>query len=357
MNNRITFDQTIQRFREHNMPYKVMELGDNFRIVVASRGGRVFGPFDGNDESILWMNKSFQSKEKFQKFLDSKEFHIGGERMWVGPELELFCDAPELFDETYTVQPALDPGNFTMQDAPYGGVTVGQDVKMSVLRNGSDKSFYFSRTFSAAANPLTYMKQLKDVCIRYCGFSQDIYLKDMMPETKMYLDPWVLTQVNPGGRVIVPFFGEPEFDDYYEPTDETVHRVCNGYAELNTNGCRKFKTAYKAANTFGRMGHVNKLNNGNYYLMIRNYYNDPSIPYSSEPWDDLGKRGCSMYFYNDDGSNGGFAEFENSCAMIGLDSNRDESYSTTSLWFFVGKKEDLQRIIKVMLGINYTIEI
>ena len=357
MNNKISYQEAVQRLEETSIPYKVLNLDDNFRVVISSRGGRVFGPFDGDGESILWMNAAFKSNKRFIHFLENNEVHLGGERMWIGPELEFYCDAPELFDTTYTIQPTMDPGNFIISGVENEGVRVEQDVEMNILRNGSGKSktCHFSRTFYSAASPLTYIRQLKDINVRYCGFYQDVYLRDTMPEQKMYLEPWLIAQINPGGRVVVPFLGDFEFDNYYEPVDESVQKVGDGYVELNTNGCRKYKTAYKSANTFGRMGYVNRLDNGQYYLMIRNYYNDPSIPYCSEPWGNLGVRGASMYFYNDDQSNGGFAEFENSCAMTGLDSKRSESYSTTSMWFFFGEKEELEKIMRVLLGVNYTI--
>jgi len=357
MKERITYEQTLARFHENRMEYRELPLANGYRAVIAARGGRVFGPFRADEEAVLWQSDVFRDPEAFRGFVKSDAIHLGGERMWIGPELEFFCNAPKLFDATYTVQPSLDPGSFAFSEETHGGVRLGEEAEQKILRGGDGhvKRALLTRTYLPAPNPLQYVRQLNGVRADYCGFTQDIRLRDDSPETPLYLEPWILTQIHPGGRILVPYLGSLEFDDYYTPVDRSVMADRGGYAELVSSGRRKYKTAFKAANTFGRMGYVLPQGDGRWVLMIRNYYSDPSIPYCSEPWHDLGCRGCSMYFYNDDGSNGGFTEFENSCAMVGLDANREESFSTTSLWFFYGDSASLEKIIKVLLGVDYSI--
>lgn len=207
------------------------------------------------------------------------------------------------------------------------------------------------RRYASALNPLRYISELKHLKIDYCGYVQDIELKDDTISTKMYLEPWILTQINPLGKCVTPFFGTFDFVDYYDPVDD-LQKIHDGYVELEITGARKYKVGYRSAQTFGRMAYVKELGEG-VQLMVRNYYNDPSIPYCAEPWGDLGNRGCSAFYYNDNGSNGGFAEFENSCATIGLDAQRSHSCSTTSLWFFFGSQKDIGKVMKYLLGVEY----
>lgn len=351
MNNHITFRQAVQMLESQNMEYRVLELGGSWRAIVTQYGGRLLGPFEGEEgESVFWITPAMKDAAEFKAFVEGREWNLGGERFWVNPELRFFCDAPELFDATYGVQEALDPGNYALEGAD-NDVVLSQTISLKDRNNGVDKKMSMRRRYVPATNPLAGVKGLKDLDVDYCGYVQDIDLADESPEVKMYLEPWVLTQVNPEGKFVTPFFGEFDFVDYYDPVEE-MQKICNGYAELKVTGDRKYKVAYPSAQTFGRMAFVKPWGD-KWHLMIRNYYNDPSIPYCSEPWGNLGQRGCSTYYYNDDGPTGGFAEFEHGGMTIGLDAKRSSCANTTSMWMFFGSQEDIGRIMKSLLGIDY----
>lgn len=351
MNNHITFNQAKRMLESQNIGYEVLQLDGKWRAIVTRYGGRLLGPFaDDQAESVLWITPAMKSEAEFKAFVENRAWCLGGERFWVNPELRFFCKAPELFDETYTVQEAIDPGHYALEAGP-DGIHLSMDVRLDDLNDGHVKEFSIHRRYAHAANPLQYIRSCRDLKVDYCGYVQDVDLKDRSPEVKMYLEPWTVTQVNPDGRFVTPFFGEFDFVDYYTPVRE-MQKLCDGYAELRVTGDRKYKVCYRSAQTFGRMGFVKEWGGG-WHLMIRNYYNDPSIPYCSEPWGDLGNRGCSTYYYNDDLSNGGFGEFEHGGATIGLNANRSESHNSSSLWFFFGSQEDIGKIMKTLLGVNY----
>lgn len=351
MNNHITFAQAVKMLESQNIEYRVLQLGEKWKALITQYGGRLLGPFSADDaESVLWTTPAMKNEEDFAAFVAERNWNLGGERFWINPELRFFCEAPELFDDTYTVQTQLDPGYYSLSDKN-GSVYLAQDVDMTDLNNGAHKKLSIKRRYASALNPLSYIKSLKDIDVDYCGYVQDIEIKDLMPETVMYLEPWTVDQVNPAGKFITPFFGEFDFVDYYIPAEE-MQKVCDGYAELEVTGDRKYKVCYRSAQTFGRMAFLKPWGDG-WHLMIRNYYNDPSIPYCSEPWGDLGNRGCSTYYYNDHGPTGGFAEFEHGGATIGLDADRDHSSSTSSLWFFFGSQQDIGKIMKTLMGIDY----
>ena len=350
MNNHITFNQAVQMLQSQNIGYEVLELGGEWKALITQYGGRLLGPFKGEEESVLWTTPAMKNADDFAAFVKERNWNLGGERFWINPELRFFCEAPELFDDTYTVQEALDPGHYTVEKKG-SSIYLKQDVQLDDLNNGAKKALSIERRYVSAINPLQYLKGLKDIDVDYCGYVQDIEIRDEMPETKMYLEPWTVDQVNPKGKFITPFFGDFDFVDYYTPVEE-MQKVCDGYAELEVTGDRKYKVCYRSAQTFGRMAFLKPWGDG-WHLMVRNYYNDPSIPYCSEPWGDLGNRGCSTYYYNDHGPTGGFAEFEHGGATIGLDAERDHSNSTSSLWFFFGSQQDIGKIMKHLLGIDY----
>lgn len=349
MNNHVTLKTARARLDGMGMHYRTLDLKNGYTALVTQYGGRLIGPFKGEEgESILWLNKVFLDEAAFRRFVEGRAWNLGGERLWINPELKFFCQTPETFDQTYTVQPQLDPGAYELRQSG-GGVALSQDVMLSVLETGEKKSFHIDRRYFPAANPLAFTP-LRDAAIDYCGFTQDIRLRDDS-DFPLALEPWTLTQINPEGRVVTPFFGDFDFVDYYDPAG-ACQQVRDGYAELMITGRHKYKVAYRSAQTCGRMGFV-KRTGGGWHLMVRNYYNDPSIPYLSEPWGNLGDRGCSAYYYNDHGQEDGFAEFEHSGTAIGAQTGRTESTSTSSLWFFFGTQEEIARVMKLLLGIDY----
>lgn len=352
MNNHITFEQAKAMLDMMGMQYEILQMSNGWKSIITQYSGRLLGPFKNDEaESVLWIHSAMKDADSFRSFVENRQLHLGGERLWINPELRFYCKAPELFDETYTVQDQIDPGHYELNRE---GDTVSLKMSLTLddLNNGEHKDMYVERRYASAENPLKYISALKDLDVDYCGFTQDIELRDQSPEYKLELEPWILTQVNPdGGKFVTPFFGDFEFVDYYTPVED-MQRICDGYAETDVTGDRKYKVAYRAANTFGRMAFVKPTAEG-WHLMIRNYYNDPSVAYCSEPWGELGNRGCSTFYYNDDLSNGGFAEFENGCVTVGGDTGRSVSHNTTSLWFFFGKQEEIGRIMKALLGIDY----
>ena len=351
MDNHITLSEAKSRLDLQGISYAQLPLGDGFSALITQYGGRLIGPFSGEQgQSVLWITKEMTDDDAFSTFIKNRSWNLGGERLWINPELKFFCQSPETFDDTYTVQSELDPGNYALMQSN-DGVHLEQSCTVKVLGSGEEKSFFIHRRYAPAPNPLAYNAELKDADVGYCGYLQDVYLKDTSPAFPLELEPWILTQINPGGQLVVPYFGDFDSVDYYEPVGAR-QQVFDGYAQLDVTGCDKFKVAYRAAQTFGRMGYVRHTDEG-WQLMIRNYYNDPSAPYLSEPWGELDNRGCSFYCYNDHGLEDGFAEFENSCPPIGEKAGRSECHSTTSVWFFFGSQYDIGRIMKNLLGIDY----
>lgn len=352
MDNHITFEKTIEMLKLQDMDFHILELGGDWRAVITQYGGRLLGPFQSDgSESVLWMNSAWKYKTGFRRFVCKRDWNLGGERLWINPELRFFCKAPELFSDTYTVQTQLDPGSYAVETGE-GDVKLRQDIELMDLNDGSARKLSILRRYMPARNPLKYIYSLQGAKLDYCGYVHAIELQGSLPDAQVCMEPWTVTQVNPGGRFIVPCFGKADFVDYYGNNAQEMQKICEGYAELDANGARKYKLGYRAAQTFGRMAYLKPWGDG-WHLMLRNYYNDPSIPYCAEPFGNLGNRGCSMYFYNDRGGRGGFAEFENAGTPLGFDTGENRSVSTSSTWFFFGGQQEIAGVIRELLGIEY----
>jgi hypothetical protein len=169
----------------------------------------------------------------------------------------------------------------------------------------------------------------------------------------MLIEPWFLAQVNPGGYAIVPLMGPPEYVDFYEPVTDDYQIFMDGCFRLKITGDRRYKTGYRSAQTIGRVAYLNETGDGRAYAFIRNYFNDPSQPYCAEPFEDLGNTGCSLFFYNDSGKLGGFAEIDNSGIPIGKGTGKIESASAVNEWFFTGERAKINRIVNILIGADF----
>ena len=352
MNNHIVFTQAERLLKQNSIPYETLDLGNGYLALLVRYGGRLLGPFRGESgESVLWVNGAMGDDEAFAAFVAGRQVHLGGERFWINPELRFFCESPEKFNSTYTVQDDLDPGHYRLSRRE-GTVCLSLEGILKALDTGEEKRFAAERRYFAAPNPLSWYRLTRALPVEYCGYTQEIDLTDLNPEIPIPLEPWTVTQVNPAGRYITPYFGDFEFVDYFTPVGG-MQKVMPGYAECRVTGDRNYKVAYRAASTCGRTAFLRELENGQWHLMIRNYYSDPSVPYTAGPWGEPGNRGCSLFLYNDDGSNGGFGELENSGITVGAGTGRSKSTSVSSTWFFFGDQGSVAKIMRGLLGIDY----
>lgn len=358
MNNHFKINDVLSRLDENGIDYAVLPLtegADDFKIVVSAHGGRVFGPFAGaRGESYNWINSAFKSADGFKAFLKSGSWNIGGDRFWIAPEHDLFVRDKGDFYNSHNASVEIDPGIYTLKKAR-GRVSLSLRADAPVYRQGfARKSFMTERVISPAKNPLDIQYPALSKSVRFCGYTFDTLIKDLSPEKDMPLELWNLLQVNPGGKILVPYIGNPDFVDYYEPMDQACIAARGGYFELAASGCRRYKAAFYALGTTGRSVYVNKNEDG-YYAIFKQYYNDPTNPYCCDPFDRPGMRGCSMYVYNDNGAGGGFTEFENSLPAVGKEAGRAQVSAQMSHLFFMGEKEPLERVITALTGIDYHI--
>ena len=98
------------------------------------------------------------------------------------------------------------------------------------------------------------------------------------------------------------------------------------HAKLKITGDKMYKIGYKSAHLHGKAGYLNQLEDGRFYLLIRNFFNNPSSEYAEEPYHTKGLRGHSVHVYNDDGTNGDFGELECNGQTIGGTTGEKSKY-------------------------------
>ena len=355
MNNHISNQTVRTRLEERNLRYRTLALPGGCEILVMEMGGRVFGPYrQAGDEGIFWVNKAFADRKSFASFLeDPKEWCFGGDRYWVTPEFPFFCRRRKDFFASYVVQKGIDPAEYTLKTDPYGNLFLQSELRGELYENEiGSKEALLEKTVRANENPLRYLDKYGEYMqeVTFTGFEQEAVIYDTSKEKELELELWNLTQVNPGGQILIPYTRDFGYVDYYAPVDENIISDRGSHIAVNVRSSVDHKLGFYSATTLGRAAYLTELEGGTWCLFVKNYYNDPSAYSVGEPWNQPGKRGCSLYLYIDGGAQGGFAEFENVGRAIGGSTGRKMSVDNTNYWFYYGAKASLMEIASVLLG-------
>lgn len=352
----ISIKEVTARFDENDLKYKILNLTDDFSIVVTQYGGRILGPFRGErSRSITWLNNNFISKSNFRKFLLSGNWNIGGERIWIAPEYQYYVKEISNPVKTWFCPKAIDPGNYSLSLNRKDVCHLSQEIEIEAYNfaQGS-KKLRIDKIISSVPDPLRELSSYKILMNRvaFAGYEQTVSLSEEENDAIMS-EVWNLIQIPSGGKIYIPVSPNAEYSWYFKPADENVHKAHSNRMELELKEGIKYKIGYKAVHITGRIGYLNTCTEGMPYLLIRNFFNNPSSFYLETPMEvgELGG-GHSVHIYNDDGKLGSFGELECNGHTIGGITGRHSTTDQFVLWVYMGEFEKLREIGKYLLGVD-----
>ncbi len=351
----ITYQQIIDRLEENDLGYGVLKLQNDVSIIVSQHGGRIFGPFlSKKGESIFWANDVFATTDTFKEFLQSGSWNIGGDRMWIAPEIQYHVpDRSDFWGSVFWPE-QVDPGTYALEQPESGQWRLLQDMRLQAYNLASgQKELHLERLIRQVKDPLRNVTGYADMVdgVLFAGYEQIVTLSERKRDD-IVSEAWSLTQLNPGGVLVIPASPRVEYTDYYQPIDDSLQTIYPDHVRLKITGARQYKVGFKAAHVFGRLAYYNHLDDGRAYLIVRNFFNNPSAPYAEEPDHTPGCRGHSIHVYNDDGNAGGFGELECNAPTIGGDTGRSSSTDELVLWLYLGAEDRLKEIALHLLGIE-----
>ena len=135
MNNHIIFDQAVARLERNRLLHEVLPLQGDACIIVAERGGRIFGPFLGKGESVTWMSPAFTDAATFSAFVRAGNWNLGGERIWISPEIRYMVRDRKDFWNTVFVPPEMDPGSHALDRPAADEVRLTQSMSLEGTRS------------------------------------------------------------------------------------------------------------------------------------------------------------------------------------------------------------------------------
>ncbi len=355
MNYYVTFDQCVSSLEANHQSFGVLALQNEMRCIITCRGGRILGPFlpDGTP-SLGWINPAFADPLSFSAFLQSGHWNLGGERIWIAPEIQYIIQDRRDFWGTHRLPHAIDPGNYTLDQSSNQSWHLSQQVTLQAynLARG-EQTLSVDRVIQSAENPLRFLSTYQQVMqnVSFAGYLQTVSLTEGKHNAIM-TECWNLTQLNAGGQLIIPVSPRLEASPYFGTVSDDANTVRDNHLRINITGTQQYKVGYKAAHVTGRMAYLNRLDEKRSYLLIRHFNNNPSTIYAEEPPSMPGVKGHSIHVYNDGGQFGGFGEMECNGQTIGATTGISQAIDTFYLWVYVGQTDQLNEIIQHLLGVT-----
>ena len=348
----INIDQVLRALRARGVAHGLLDLSDGYRLVIVGHGGHALGPFDAKGQSVLWLNPAaWESEQAYSRFVAEGQWNVGGERLWLAPEIRFTVRDRSDFWGTYLLPSDMDPGNYRLEAVGHTASLFGEAKLPRFNPAEGEVRLQIKRSYRPVANPLRHLKAFAELSdgVAYAGYSHDVAIDVRLPAGKVAVEAWTLAQVIPDGTLIVPATPGVEFEDYYEPIDDQHLQITSGAALVAVTGRRRYKIGFRSPHLTGRVGFFKRCPGGQAELIVRNFFNDPSSEYVEEPADRVGCRGLSVHVYNDGGVFGGFGELECNGRTIGgkaAASGSDEF----AFWFFRGAEAKVRRVSEALLG-------
>ena len=346
----VTLREMILRCRENKLKFAILDVGPEAKILTLERGGRVFGPFIGENGGIFWANSAWNSAEAFRVFLKKREWNTGGDRVWIAPEIQFHIQ--DRLDPAHTehIPPSTDPGSYRLRTNGNGAV-LSQGLRLKAYNLAQGRvSLGMEKTIRAAANPLRKRADAEELQneVEYCGYLQEVALK-VRRGVGISAEAWNVTQIEPPGDIWIPVTDTAEYIDFYNPIDHAYMQSSMDAVRLKATGNCRYKIGLKAAQVQGDILYFGE-QDGRPYLYVKRFFSNPSAEYAEESAALPGKNGFSTYVYNDDGGIGGFSELECNLQPVGGKVRRLQSRDVICNWFFFGETGKLDKIMKALTG-------
>ena len=178
---------------------------DGTRLLVLPEHGRLLGLCPaGDDTNLLWTNPALDGAETAKAYFARPGWpNPGGDRTWLAPEIELFIGDLKRVFETYAVQPALDPGRWTLDAATAAEVSLVNATRVRFHRQNLEVGVRVRKTYRAAVNPLQGTA-LARVGLHYAGYTLVTTLEvEPLPAAPVRLGIWNLLQLPQPGTMLI----------------------------------------------------------------------------------------------------------------------------------------------------------
>lgn len=307
--------------------------------VVTEYGARILGIFVGERCNPLWVPRNLR------ELIGSKGRDIGGNRLWVSPERNFFYKNPHSFEEWFCQQ-ALDPGNWRVESSSRSSVTLEEDLELEDFFNETKINLSLSRRVSSSGVRVKKDLDRVNLRVREALFARG-NLKDGM-------SLWSLTQIRPGGTVLIPVCPKAKPIHYFSKIPRDRLKVSRDHVSFKIDGMAVYKLGIMPEDMVQPglskiMYYVEYTTNDVFLILMKTMM----TPMSQDECLDVAKadpsgpRGCVQSYNSDRDLGFGEMEFHFKPAIKIKDSWI--SYADYDIDVFTGKRGEVLRVLKKII--------
>lgn len=267
-------------------PLELLSLPDGGRMAVLPYGGRILGLWPANCGNVLWTNPALPDPARAHALLHGAAWpNSGGDRCWLAPELALFFvrERPDA-DPVYRVPAGVDPGNYALER--HGdGLLVRQRARVRIA--GHEAVAVITRRCTALPDPRSGSD------LAFAGYSLTTSLAlEAPPEVRLGL--WQLLQCPAPGVLLLDTHGTAEPSTVVGTPAPGEIRAEPGLLRWRMHAGPTKKITVLARQVTGRAGHLRRLDDGRWQLVVRNFSVDPAGDYCDPLWSDPTRTGFAF---------------------------------------------------------------
>ncbi len=344
------YSTLINVLHSANKEIHPLPLPDGTRVLLLPHGGRVLGLFSrGSEDNFYWTHPALRSAETAIALYSSGAWeNSGGDRTWLGPELELFFPRyPDLGMSGYFQPRQLDPGAYKV-DAQDGRVRLVNRAQLTLFRSKITVHFELAKWVQPTTNPLRYDRTFSGAEVEFCGYEQHTTL-ELFGDGPGRIGLWNLIQMPHAGRLRISTYQRTEPRLYFGSIPSGDLKTKDHAIDWIMRSAGEQKIGVPAIATTGRVGYVYDLQK-EARLVIQNFFVNPAGEYVDVPWDSPNDFGYAVQACNVNSSLGTFSELEYHVPAIGDGTGKTRCEDISQVWAFRGRRTALDEIAQRLLG-------
>ncbi|MEQ9461620.1 MAG: hypothetical protein RIG82_11785 [Phycisphaeraceae bacterium] len=317
------------------------------RLLITEHNARLFAiEIDGLDHNALWHDPTHENPK-------SNAALIGGDRLWIAPEVAYYWDSLELARQdpggNARNPPQVDPGHYTTTHTTDQTLSYHATVELTDSRVDKSIRFEVQRSFRVAQSLPTLPPE-----VRCLSFALDNQLTLTAGDDGALAGGWSISQLPTGGTLHCPTHGRAtSVTSYYDPFQDRVEIDDTG-VRFRIDGQAKVKMGLPAETTTGRMGYYRETGSGA-VLLLRAFPTLPGEPYVDVP---IAAPADQRYgtdvlqAYNHDGGPNTFGEMEyhDPAIIVGTQPQSRSGTSVTHALF--GPVDQIKAVGETFLGMK-----
>jgi hypothetical protein len=246
-----TVTELCHLLKSIGVPYFL--LGDD-RIghaVMVREGGRVLALAPtGSDENVLWLNPNLERCRSAADLAKVGAGGIGGLRLWQAPEAAYMWNGspdPTTFSN-YQVQPAMDPGNYSVVENSPRGCTLSATLTLRDYRSQGRVTFSVRRIIEIAELPMHLRSASKRGLVLRLQHHLRLLEAD---DANACVDLWHLLQLPAGTVIGAPLHSRGKPVPYFNESAVGPLKTDDGFLLWETDGARKGKIGLRVGDVLG----------------------------------------------------------------------------------------------------------